>query len=127
MPPDRSPSRVALLDAGLDLLGELTPADLVTAIRTRAIAARAGLSPPSFFHHFGSVEDYAAALVDHAFRVPAGALTTVVTDALTEVQRIALPAEQSIAYHARDLHQTRADPASRIRTGLWALGGPGVD
>ncbi len=120
-------TRLALLDAGVELLRDLTPATLVAALRTREIARRAGVSPPTFFHHFGSVDEYAAALVDHVFSPSRTRLTGVVTEGLREVQRLALPAEQSIAYHTRDLHRLAGDPDHRIRLGLWALGGPTVD
>jgi AcrR family transcriptional regulator len=120
-------TRVALLDAGVALLRELTPTALVAALRTREIARRAGVSPPTFFHHFHSVDEYAAALVDHVFSPRRTSVEGVVTQGLREVQRLALPAEQSIAYHTRDLHRLAADPDHRIRLGLWALGGPAVD
>lgn len=124
---DQPDTRQALLDAGLALLGELTPADLVAALRTRGIAARAGVSPPTFFHHFKSVEDYAAALVEHVYAPGRTRLRGVVRESLQAAQRVDLPAQQSIAYHARDLQRMAADPTHRIRTGLWALGGPQVD
>ena len=124
---DQPDTRQALLDAGLALLGELTPTDLVAALRTRAIAARAGVSPPSFFHHFRTVEEYAAALVEHAFSLPGRPLRGVVTEGLRQAQQLALPAQQSIAYHSRDLARIVLDPGHRVRTGLWALGGQQVD
>ncbi|HJR26678.1 MAG TPA: TetR/AcrR family transcriptional regulator [Acidimicrobiales bacterium] len=105
----------------------MTPATLVAALRTREIARRAGVSPPTFFHHFRTIDDYARALVAHVFSPTRTSLEGVVTEGLREVQRLRLPAEQSIAYHRRDLHMAAADPDFRLRTGLWALGGPAVD
>ncbi len=120
-------TRSSLLDAGLELLRELTPAALVAALRTREIARRAGVSAPTFFHHFRTVEEYADALVEHVFSPTRTSVEGVVTKGLQEAQREPLPAEQSIAYHTRDLHQLAADPDFRVRMGLWALAGPAVD
>lgn len=105
----------------------MTPATLVAGLRTREIARRAGVSAPTFFHHFGTVEDYAAALVDHVFSPARPKLTGVVTRGLREAQRLRLPAEQSIAYHTRDLQRIAVDEDHRVRMGLWGLGGPEVD
>ena len=124
---DLHTTRVALLDAGVELLRAMTPATLVAALRTREIARRAGVSPPTFFHHFRTVEEYAAALVDHVFSPRRPKLDGVVTRALRDVQRLRLPAEQSIAYHTTDLLRIAADQDHRVRLGLWGLGGPAVD
>jgi AcrR family transcriptional regulator len=123
----RRDTRKALLDAGLAMLSELTAADLVAAMRTRAVATRAGVSPPAFFHHFDSVEAYADALVDLAFTIPAGGLRGTVVDGLRDAQRAQSPAQQSVSYHARDLEQLSSDASHRARLGLWALGGPKAD
>jgi AcrR family transcriptional regulator len=120
-------TREALLDAGVELLAGLSAVDLVAAMRTREIARRAGVSPPTFFHHFRTVEEYARALVDHVYSSDRKPLEGVVTDGLREARRLTLPAEQSIAYHTRDLLGLAADPEYRLRTGLWALGGATVD
>jgi AcrR family transcriptional regulator len=118
---------VALLDAGVELLRAMTPATLVAALRTREIARRAGVSPPTFFHHFRTVEEYATALVDHVFSPRRPKLDGVVTRSLRDVQRLRLPAEQSIAYHTTDLLRIAADEDHRVRIGLWGLGGSAVD
>ena len=124
---DAHATRGALLDAGLDLLREMTPSTLVAALRTREVARRAGVSPPTFFHHFRTVDEYAQALVEHVFSPTRTSLRGVVTANLLEVQKLDLPAEQSIAYHTQDLHRAATDLDFRVRTGLWALGGPVVD
>jgi AcrR family transcriptional regulator len=119
------PTRDALLEAGADLLAELTAVQLVAALRTREIARRAGVSPPTFFHHFPTVEAYAQALVEHVFTPAGTGLKGVVTTGLRDVaEQHALPAAQSIAYHTRDLHMAANDPRGKVRLGLWALGGP---
>jgi AcrR family transcriptional regulator len=120
-------TREALLEAGFDLLRELTPAAVVAALRTREIARRAGVSPPTFFHHFRTVDEYAEALVHHVFAPDRAQLRGAVTQALREAQELRLPAEQSIAYHTRDLQRVAEDPDFRVRIGLWALGGPAVE
>jgi AcrR family transcriptional regulator len=121
-------TRLALLDAGVELLRELSPAQLVTALRTREIARRAGVSPPAFYHHFRTVDEYAQALVEQVFSTSGPRqLHGLVTESLREAQERRLPAEQSIDYHTRDLHKAAADPDLRLRLGLWALGGKAAD
>lgn len=120
-------TRAALLDAGLGLLREMTTSDLVAAMRTRTIAARARVSPSTFFHHFESIDAYAEALLEHAFTIPPGGLRGAVADGLREAQRSPSPADRSINYHARDLERVSSDLGHRARIGLWALGGADAD
>lgn len=102
----------------------LGPADLLAAVGTRRIAREAGVSPSTFFHHFPSLDDFAAAVVTRLYS----------PDQVWRSQQIArriktgiaglLPVETAYVLHGSDFDRLRSDPEFRLRIGLWALGGP---
>lgn len=56
-------TREALIRSGLELNDELPLERIFAGITTAAVAARAGVTTGSFFHHFRNASEYAAALV----------------------------------------------------------------
>lgn len=115
-----------LLAAGLDALLDLTPADLVSAVGTRRIAARAGLSAATLLHHFGSVAAYADALVARVFD-PGNLPMEDLEAAIARVVRSGLPVEAGDAYHRSEFARLTTDRGLRLRMGLWALGAGTTD
>lgn len=59
-----SDTRRDLIRAGLALNDELPLERIFAGVTTAAVAARAGVTTGSFFHHFRSASDFAAALVE---------------------------------------------------------------
>ncbi|MCZ4500635.1 MAG: hypothetical protein JWQ74_3190 [Marmoricola sp.] len=115
-----------LIAAGLEALLELTPADLVSAVGTRQIAARAGVSAATLMNRFGSVAAYADALVARVFD-PGSFPVEELREGLTRIVRAGLPAEAADAYHRSDFSRLTTDPGLRLRMGLWALGAGATD
>lgn len=111
-----------IVAAVLELLAELTPADLVGSLGTRAIAARAGVSQASIFHQFGSVAGLARAVVAQVFH-PAAVPLEQITAGLEAIKGAGLPVEAGDAYHRSEFARLTNDPGLRLRMGLWALGG----
>lgn len=123
----RGELRQALLDAGLEALRNFTPSMLITGLGVRALARRAGASPAGFYHHFPTVDDYAAALIHHVYDPRRTGAGGIVHDGLRQVMASALPAEQAYRLHESELTRVTTDPEFRVRLGLWALGGAEVD
>ncbi|MBS1836990.1 MAG: TetR/AcrR family transcriptional regulator [Actinobacteria bacterium] len=61
-------TRNELIRAGVELNDELTIERLFAGVTTAAVAARAGVTTGSFFHHFANSSEFAAALVRSQFR-----------------------------------------------------------
>lgn len=61
-------TRQALLRAGLELNDELPLERMFAGVTTAAVAARAGVTTGSFFHHFRTASEFAAALVQSQLR-----------------------------------------------------------
>ncbi|WP_197027862.1 TetR/AcrR family transcriptional regulator [Rhodococcus sp. UNC23MFCrub1.1] len=119
-------ARDRIITAAVRSLSELTPALMLSAVGTRAIARRAGVSTALVFHHFGSVETLAVEVVDRIFdpgTVPAGEVGATI-DALAES---ALPVDAAVALHHNEFLRVTGDPELRLRLGVWALGGPTAD
>lgn len=123
MPPrSAETTRRRLVEAGVEALTEIDAAGLVGAIGTREIARRAGVSPATLFHHFGSVEQYAAALIDRIYGVDeesaaeVAARTAATYDAATK-------SVSTADYYAHDFARLLDDPEHRLRVGMCALGG----
>lgn len=63
-------TRNELIRAGLELNDELPLERIFAGVTTAAVAARAGVTTGSFFHHFANASEFAAALVRSQFREP---------------------------------------------------------
>ncbi len=123
MPPRSAEiTRRRLLEAGVESLKEIDAAGLVGAIGTREIAKRAGVSPATFFHHFGSVEQYAAALIDRIYDADGESAEEVA--ARTAATYDATSKSVSAAdYYTQDFARLLNDAEHRLRVGLCAFGG----
>jgi len=119
-------TRRALVEEGVRALLELTPAALLSAVGVREIARRAGVGAPTLYHHFGSLEGYADAVVARVFD-PGEFGVGAVTDQVDRVREAALPVEVGRAMHRTEFARVRDDPELRVRLGLWALGGGDMD
>ncbi len=118
--------RRSLVEAAVEALRELTPADLMSAIGSRELARRAGASPTSLFYHFGSMEAFAEAVVARVF--DPDMLPKEQTHALiSRVRGGAVPLVDLLELHQQELARLSGDSELRVRLGLWALGGPAVD
>lgn len=119
-------ARSSLVEAAVEALRELTPADLMSAIGSRELARRAGASPTSLFYHFGSMEAFAEAVVARVF--DPDMLPKEQTHALIgRVRAGGVPLVDLLELHHQELRRLSGDPELRVRLGLWALGGPAVD
>lgn len=125
MPRSRAETtRARLVEAGVEAMLAMSATDLVTARGTRDIAQRAGVSAATFFHHFESVEVYAAAVLDRIFNpVRPLASDEEIGPHVTEVHTSKLPSEASKDLHRSEFARLISDPEHRLRVGLWALGG----
>ena len=123
----RAEVRARLVQVGIDALLALEPADLLGAIGTREVARRGGVASSTFFEHFASARDFADAVVE---RVYAGVEGGTVTEVPVHIRSVA-SSEQALSnvygLHRADFERLRNDPEFRVRLGLWALGGAGVD
>ncbi|HEV7203099.1 MAG TPA: TetR/AcrR family transcriptional regulator [Jatrophihabitans sp.] len=117
------PTRDRLLDAAVQALESLTTADLVTAIGTREIARRAEVSPAAFFHHFGSVAEFAEALLEHLYSIPASPLGSA-AERLDELRSSQLPVDTEYEFHEGEFLRQVQSGESALRTALAVLGGP---
>ena len=118
----RIPLKEKILEAALESLRELTPAALMSAIGAREIARRAGASTASVFHHYGSMEGLAEAVLASVYD-PGLSPVTKITDAIAEITRSRLPVETSLALHTSEFERITQDPDLHLRMGLWAFGG----
>lgn len=120
--------RAALVEAAVAGLRELTPADLVSAVGTREVARRAGVSPSVLFHHFGSVGGFADAVVAHLFEPspPAAPAAAEVARRRASPGRDA-PLDEVLQLYREGFDAVTSDADTRLRLGLWALGGRAVD
>lgn len=124
--PRPNPTRQALIDEAIAGLHQLTPADLLSAVGIKEIAARAGVGVTTVYHHFGNLAGFAQAVVDQVFRVENIPVEVI----HAHVQHIAgstFPLEHSRAFHGAEFDRLTSDPGLRIRMGLWALGGGTTD
>ena len=99
---------------------------MLAAHGIKEIAAAAGVSVPTVYHHFGSVEGFADAVVEHVYdlsRFP----VEVITELIDRVRSSSLPVETALELHRQEFDRLSSDPEQRIRVGLWALGGGEVD
>jgi AcrR family transcriptional regulator len=111
-------SRLALLDAGIELLEEQ---DLDTILSARAVAKRANRSTGSFFHYWETTDDYITDLLDHVLRpgsVPSVDEMASLLDQLTAEHTA--PVDLLRAICAQDFVNTISDPLLRVEMLLWA-------
>lgn len=124
--PPAHETRQALLAEGTLALKELTPARLLSAFGAKEIAARAGVSTATLYHHFGNLDGFADAVVARLYdieRFP----TVDITEVVAAVRRSSLPVEAGLAAHRSEFARLTNDEEMRVRIGLWALGGTAVD
>lgn len=112
--------------AGVAALRRLDAAQMLAAAGIKEIAAEAGVSVPTVYHHFGNVEGYADAVVAHIYDLDRFPVADI-TDRIERVRASSLPVETAIEVHRQEFARLSNDPEHRIRLGLWALGGDGVD
>jgi len=105
---------------------ELTPVALVSAVGAKEIARRCGVQVSTLYHHFGSLQRYAEAVAIQVFD-PGEFGVKMILDGVSEVRASGLPVEDGRAMHRSEFARVRDDPELRVRLGLWALGGPGMD
>lgn len=123
MPPrSAAATRRRLLEAGVEALKEIDAAGVVGAIGTREIARRAKVSSATLFHHFGSVEEYAAALIDRIYGVDMESAEEVSARTAATYD----PATKTVStadYYTHDFARLLDDAEHRLRVGLCAFGG----
>ncbi len=119
-------TRRALLDQATLALRELTPAALLSAVGAKEIARRAGVGVTTLYHHFGTLEQFAEAVVASVYdpdRFP----VTSVTSQVDNIRGAGVPVVAAREMHRHDFHRLDTDPEFRVRLGLWALGGSALD
>jgi AcrR family transcriptional regulator len=116
-----------LIEAGIELLCQLTPADIVSAVGTREIAREADVSSATFFHHFGSVDQFTVELMSEIYSPNRLLRGDKVRRDLESVAVDALPASALLATYRNALTTNLGDPEYRLKHGLWSLGGSSVD
>ena len=122
----RGPTRERLIWAAAEALGELSVPQLISAVGTREIARRAGVSAASLFHHFSTVDALAEALIARVFD-PGIIPMTPLLDNMTELANTSLPLDAATIVHSSEFDRLAHDEMLRVRTGLWALGGADMD
>jgi AcrR family transcriptional regulator len=123
MPPRPTATPAALVEATIAGLLELTVPDLISAVGTRAIAARAGVSPASLFHHFGSTQALALAVLARVFDPRRPPPELEIGTGVAAISSSSLPSDTSVHFHAGEYDRLSADVEHPLRIGLWALGG----
>jgi len=124
---DPTPTRTRLLEAAVEALLEVDLAALLTAVGTRDIARRAGVSVGTLFHHFGSTSGLAEALLERLYDPRRPAPPEVEVEAQVDpAEGMPTSSEFSVALHRAEYVRLLADPEQRLRVGLAGLGGDGV-
>ncbi|CAB4735279.1 unannotated protein [freshwater metagenome] len=118
-------AKEALRDAALDALRDLDVETLLASIGVREIARRAGTSPGSIYHHYGSMAGLAESVTAHVFAPGVADLDGTIAY-IRSIQHSQLPMETSLALHGAELDRLMDDEQFGLRVGLWAFGGPGV-
>jgi len=127
VPQGRLPdTRQSLVDEGVRALLELTPVALVSAVGAKEISRRCGVQVSTLYHHFGSLQKYAEAVTSQVFD-PGEFGVAAILDGVSRIHSSGLPVEVSRAMHRSEFARVRDDPELRVRLGLWALGGEGMD
>lgn len=121
-------TRDRLVEAGVAALRELTVADLVSAVGTRSIAKRAGVSSTAFFHHFPSTAVFGEAVLARVYdpRLPLPSEVEI-GSGIADIADSPLPLEISLRFHSAELTRVLDDPEHRLRVGLASLGGPAAE
>lgn len=115
-------ARDRIIAAALDGLRDLDPEGLVSAVGSREIARRAGVSAATIFHHFGSLAGLADAVVDLIFD-PSRATANYELIGLhgRNMLESALPLDDLFALHAADFDRMMSDDEFRLRMALFAF------
>nr|WP_272917674.1 helix-turn-helix domain containing protein [Nocardioides flavescens] len=97
---------------------------MLRAVGTRTIAARAGVSAATLFHHYGTTESLARAVLDRVYD-PARPSSSdrEIGPGVTEIRGSALPTATALEFHAGEFDRITSDAEHPLRIGLWALGG----
>lgn len=119
--------RRRLVDAGVQSLRQVMPERIVSAVGTREIARRAGVSQAAFFYHFPDLASYAEAVLDAVFPLDRSDEVELITGAIRIFAAANRPAEVGKLLFEGGLAQRAGDPTFRTRLGLWALGGAALD
>ncbi|WP_370290000.1 TetR/AcrR family transcriptional regulator [Nocardioides sp.] len=116
------PLKQRLLDAALEALRELDTAALLNAVGVREIARRAGASPASIYHHYGSLQGLADAVLGHVYE-PRTAPIEGLLEQIALMKYSQLPLTTALEVHGSELDRLTDDVDYPLRVGLWAFGG----
>lgn len=116
------PLKQRLLDAALEALRELDTAALLNAVGVREIARRAGASPASIYHHYGSLQGLADAVLAHVYE-PRTAPIDGLLEQIGLMKHSQLPLATGLELHGSELDRLADDVDYPLRVGLWAFGG----
>lgn len=125
VPSSLAPLKERLLDAALDALRELDPEALLHTIGAREIARRAGGSPASINHHYGSLAGLADAVVTRVFDTTHLDVPRI-NELIAQIKNSTLPLAAAFAMHEAEFTRLTTDPEFKLRMGLWSLGGEQV-
>lgn len=121
--PASEPLKQRLLNAALEALRDLDAEALLNAIGVREIARRAGGSPSSIYHHYGSLEGLAEAVLAHVYD-PVIAPVQETLDRIGQIKDTQLPLTTALDLHGSEIDRLTNDRDYPLRVGLWAFGGP---
>ncbi len=111
-------SRIALLDAGVELLNEQS---LDVILSARAVARRAERSTGSFFHYWKTTDDYISDLLEHVLRP--GSVSQV-EEMGSMLEQLADDRAQPVAFLRaiceQDFLNTINDPLLPVQMLLWS-------
>lgn len=112
----------SLLEAALDGLRDLDATALLHAVGAREIARRAGSSPASIYHHYGSLTGLADAVIKRVFD-PARLNPPGINELINHIRDATLPLPVAFAMHEAEFDRLTNDPEFKLRMGLYAFGG----
>jgi AcrR family transcriptional regulator len=114
-------TRASLLEAGADLLREQPVGDVLTQVKARLVAQRAGRTIGAFYHHWDTQDAYQRDLLAYVLdpaRIPS---TGEAVEAVAAGFRHGLPAAEMLRVAARqNFESVQADPYVPLWSALWA-------